>query len=111
MITIPAWLLLVAMLCFPFYAIFDLVWRTVDNYLRFKCENSVPPKVNTNAIGFEIPNEYDDGHDEEDIKRTNTRRKNNLRRNGRNGHGILYTTAARIWKYCRRLLLERPRRN
>ena len=110
MITIPTWLLLVAMLCFPFYAIFDLIWRTVDNYVRFKCENSVPPKHNTTAIGFEIP-PADDGYDEEDINRSNPRRKNNLRRAGRNGHGVLYKAAARIWKYCRRLLLARPRRN
>ena len=110
MITIPTWLLLVAMLCFPFYAIFDLIWRTVDNYVRFKCENSVPPKHNTTAIGFEIP-PADDGYDEEDINRSNPRRKNNLRRAGRNGHGVLYKATARIWKYCRRLLLARPRRN
>lgn len=110
MITIPSWLLLVAILCFPVYAIFDLIWRTVDNYLRFKCENSVPPKGQTAAIGFEIPPE-DDGYDEEDIKRANPRRKNNLRRAGRNGHGILYSTAVRIREYCRRLLLARPRRN
>ena len=110
MITIPTWLLLVAILCFPFYAIFDLVWRTFDNYLRFKCENSVPPKANTTAIGFEIPPE-DDGHDEEDFKRSNTRRKNNLRRSGRNEHGVLHTATAKFWEYCRRLLLARPRRN
>ena len=103
MITIPSWLLLVAILCFPVYAIFDLIWRTVDNYLRFKCENSVPPKANTTAIGFEIPRE-DDGYDEEDIKRANPRRKNNLRRSGRHGHGILYSAAVRVWGCCRRLL-------
>lgn len=86
MITIPTWLLLVAMLSFPFYAIFDLIWRTVDNYLRFKCESAEPPKTNATAIGFEIPSEVEDnGYDEEDIKHSDTRRKNNLRRNGRNG--------------------------
>lgn len=111
MITIPAWLLLVAILCFPVYSIFDQIWRTFDNYLRFKCENSVPPKYNTSAIGFEIPTSNDDEHDEEDIKRSNTRRKNNLRRHGRHGNGILSSAAIKLWKYCRRLLLARPRRN
>lgn len=57
MIVIPAWVLVVSVLCFPIFAVFDTVWRTVDNYLRFKCENSVPPKRDTNAIGFEIPAE------------------------------------------------------
>lgn len=57
MIVIPTWLLAVAILCFPVFIVFDTIWITVDNYLRFKCENSVPPKHNTRAIGFEIPAE------------------------------------------------------
>ena len=57
MIAIPTWLLAVVILCFPVFIVFDTIWRTVDNYLRFKCENSVPQKHNTHAIGFEIPAE------------------------------------------------------
>jgi hypothetical protein len=57
MIVIPAWVLVVSVLCFPIFAVFETIWRTVDNYLRFKCENSVPPKRDTHAIGFEIPAE------------------------------------------------------
>lgn len=57
MIVIPTWLLAVAILCLPVFIVFDMIWRTVDNYLRFKCENSVPQKRNTHAIGFEIPAE------------------------------------------------------
>ena len=57
MIAIPTWLLAVAILCLPVFIVFDMIWRTVDNYLRFKCENSVPQKHNTQAIGFEIPAE------------------------------------------------------
>ena len=109
MISIPSWLLLVAILSFPFYAIFDLVWRTFDNYLRFKCENSVPPQTKSRAIGFEIPQDSD-GYDEENLTRTNTRRRHNIRRDASNGNRILHTTTARLWEYCRCLLLERPRR-
>lgn len=57
MIVIPTWLFAVAILCLPVFIVFDTIWRTVDNYLRFKCENSVPPKRYTHAIGFEIPAE------------------------------------------------------
>lgn len=57
MIVIPTWLFAVAILCFPVFIVFDTIWRTVDNYLRFKCENSVPPKRDIHAIGFEIPAE------------------------------------------------------
>ena len=57
MIVIPTWLLAVAILRLPVFIVFYTIWRTVDNYLRFKCENSVPPKHNTHAIGFEIPAE------------------------------------------------------
>lgn len=57
MIVIPTWFLAIAILVFPVFTVFDTIWRTVDNYLRFKCENSVPQKRDTNAIGFEIPAE------------------------------------------------------
>lgn len=55
MVAVPTWFLALAILSFPVFAVFDTIWRTVDNYLRFKCENSVPPKRDTHAIGFEIP--------------------------------------------------------
>ena len=32
MIVIPTWLLAVAILCLPVFIVFDMIWRTVDNY-------------------------------------------------------------------------------